>query len=335
MPTKLNSSGQQQNYDKSTGRYAKMSVDNVARVLNGDKPIETKNIRPYYREYIDKKFAELDEQDIEYLNEQKNSASTLFDELKDYIGDTSRLTEDEVDYFREKLKEYGVNDEYSKEAVLENNKKVYDAFRESFENKGQERELKELEKFYKIATEKGWRISESPYSTSVYALSPYDQITWGYKPEGSLRFGNHWNFVSRGELHEETDDSFLSNGYKTGVYESGRYVNTGGKTWFSQEDVNEDDIYDNPDIQDWFTDMYGEDIEDMRNYRASKLASEYIDYNGANYIKTIDVDGNKEETENIGKIGNKYYIFNIKTDRYDTQIDDAMEITDFDEVINK
>lgn len=41
-------------------------------------------------------------------------------------------------------------------------------------------------------------ISKSPYSYSFYDTT---EKTWGYTPEGSMRFSDHWNFVSRGETH--------------------------------------------------------------------------------------------------------------------------------------
>ena len=296
MPTKLNSSGQQQNYDKSTGRYAKMSVDNVARVLNGDKPIYNENIRDEYRNYIDKSFAQLTKDDIEYLNDKAKSGSILFDRIKNGLGNSSDLTEDEIDYFRDKLKEYGINDEYPKDKILKDNEAFYNNYKRMFvNNKKAEQQLKELDKFYKIANEKGWKISESPYSTSAYALNPYDNITWGYKPEGSLRFSDHWNFISRGELHEETDDSFLSESIKTGVYENGRYVNTEGRTFFEKKEVDNDEIYNNSDLKKWFNSEYGGNI---RDYDASKLVSEYINQRpksrwsietGAEYEKIIDI----------------------------------------------
>ena len=41
-------------------------------------------------------------------------------------------------------------------------------------------------------------INKSPYSSTYYNVP---EITWDYKPEGSLRISDHWNFVSRGTKH--------------------------------------------------------------------------------------------------------------------------------------
>lgn len=53
----------------------------------------------------------------------------------------------------------------------------------------------------KIAREEKLDISSSPYSLSTYALEEGEEITWGYKPIGSYRVSDHWNFESRGEIH--------------------------------------------------------------------------------------------------------------------------------------
>lgn len=41
-------------------------------------------------------------------------------------------------------------------------------------------------------------VSRSPYSDSYYDSKDID---WGYKPIGSLRISDHWNFVSQNEIH--------------------------------------------------------------------------------------------------------------------------------------
>lgn len=52
---------------------------------------------------------------------------------------------------------------------------------------------------------KDWNIiSKSPYSNSYYNS---DDIDWDYKPEGSLRLSDHWNFESNGEIHCKLDNT--------------------------------------------------------------------------------------------------------------------------------
>lgn len=49
-------------------------------------------------------------------------------------------------------------------------------------------------------------LNGSPYSNSFYNS---DDIDWNYKPEGSIRISDHWNFKSYGNKHcqlENTDE---------------------------------------------------------------------------------------------------------------------------------
>jgi hypothetical protein len=51
-------------------------------------------------------------------------------------------------------------------------------------------------------------ISKSPYSDSFYSTT---DINWGYKPDGSYRVSDHWNFRTRGNLHCRTDKPVSNN----------------------------------------------------------------------------------------------------------------------------
>lgn len=65
-------------------------------------------------------------------------------------------------------------------------------------------------------------VNKSPYSKSCYNSKDID---WNYKPEGSLRISDHWNFKSRGEKHcllAETDE-FINNYWMLARYENGKY----------------------------------------------------------------------------------------------------------------
>lgn len=61
--------------------------------------------------------------------------------------------------------------------------------------------------------------TKSPYSFSFYNSS---DISWGYKPENSLRVADHWNFESNGSLHCETTSGFTT-GWAVGQYKNGKY----------------------------------------------------------------------------------------------------------------
>ena len=70
---------------------------------------------------------------------------------------------------------------------------------------------------------KNWYvITKSPYSESFYSS---DQIDWGFKPEGSLRVSDHWNFTRQnGRIHCVTDKEVINNKdvciarYEKGIY---------------------------------------------------------------------------------------------------------------------
>lgn len=62
--------------------------------------------------------------------------------------------------------------------------------------------------------------SKSPYSNSFYNSK---EISWEYKPEGSLRLSDHWNFWSREAVHCVTDDPEFTDGWAVGEYHNGKY----------------------------------------------------------------------------------------------------------------
>lgn len=63
--------------------------------------------------------------------------------------------------------------------------------------------------------------SKSPYSQSYYSSS---NIDWNYKPEGSLRVSDHWNFTDMyGVTHCKTTDGKLCQGWAVGRYTDGKY----------------------------------------------------------------------------------------------------------------
>lgn len=77
--------------------------------------------------------------------------------------------------------------------------------------------------FYNILFDmfKDWDVvNVSPYSASTY--NSYN-ISWGYKPEGSLRIADHWNFESHGDKHclmedETRNDHTMLCKYVNGIY---------------------------------------------------------------------------------------------------------------------
>ncbi len=71
-----------------------------------------------------------------------------------------------------------------------------------------------------------WEIvNSSPYSSSYYNAN---NISWGSKPEGSLRISDHWNFKTRGgdEIHCKLKGikDYQSNRWILAKYENGEYI---------------------------------------------------------------------------------------------------------------
>lgn len=58
-----------------------------------------------------------------------------------------------------------------------------------------------IEIFKEIA--KFENVNKSPYSMSFYN----EEVDWNYKPQGSLRISDHWNFYSEGEKHCELEET--------------------------------------------------------------------------------------------------------------------------------
>lgn len=65
-------------------------------------------------------------------------------------------------------------------------------------------------------------INKSPYSLSYYNVP---NVTWDYKPEGSLRISDHWNFISHGEKHciLEGVEEKVENNWMLAKYIDGKY----------------------------------------------------------------------------------------------------------------
>lgn len=65
-------------------------------------------------------------------------------------------------------------------------------------------------------------INKSPYSNSFYNIPG---VTWDYKPEGSLRISDHWNFISKEKKHCILDsrEELIENYWLLAKYNEGKY----------------------------------------------------------------------------------------------------------------
>lgn len=65
-------------------------------------------------------------------------------------------------------------------------------------------------------------INKSPFSDSYYNTN---EITWDYKPEGSIRISDHWNFISKGKLHCQLSNTtdYIEDCWYMAQYKEGKY----------------------------------------------------------------------------------------------------------------
>ncbi len=138
---------------------------------------------------------------VEYLTKNYyevlcDSKYLKFNELKE---NNIKITKEQVNY---------INDFIRNEYLL--NKEVFNKY------------LKVCLVFSNEKAKNKYMSSQSPNSASTYALKITDEISWGHKPEQSLRISDHWNFKSGGLMHCETEDSNF-NDFAVAVYENGTY----------------------------------------------------------------------------------------------------------------
>lgn len=114
--------------------------------------------------------------------------------------------------------------------IFDNAQEKCDFLKNYEAHKNTYRKIKLLKSLKKSSFPKGvieelnsWEIvSKSPYSSSFYNTN---NISWGYKPEGSLRISNHWNFESCGEKHcrLNTTEEYIHNTWILARYNNGIY----------------------------------------------------------------------------------------------------------------
>lgn len=111
----------------------------------------------------------------------------------------------------------------------EEEKRIYLEKLTAIEKEKEERNKKYMEMCLSLlpkeaaAEIKSWEIiNKSPYSNSFYNS---EHIDWGYKPEGSLRLSDHWNFgedIKHCRLN--TTSEYISGTWILARYENGIYV---------------------------------------------------------------------------------------------------------------
>ena len=61
--------------------------------------------------------------------------------------------------------------------------------------------LRYINKLKDIKDKENLICTKSPYGDTLYLHKEDEYIDWDYKPEGSYRFSDHWNFTSEGTKH--------------------------------------------------------------------------------------------------------------------------------------
>ena len=138
-----------------------------------------------------------------------------YQEVKDYLKENKKVKQVYVSFENEDEKNIYLEKKAKIERAIARKEKLLE--KERIKNAILSLPLKAQE------IVKKWRIiSMSPYSTSFYNKNG---ITWGKKPNGSLRLSNHWNFYSQGEIHCKlnTTNNYLSNTWILAEYNNGIY----------------------------------------------------------------------------------------------------------------
>lgn len=75
------------------------------------------------------------------------------------------------------------------------------------------------ERFLSLVEQNDLNVWTSPYSQSVYAFDGDEEITWGYKPEGSYRIADHWNFDGHCITECGTQQELMICKFENGIYQ--------------------------------------------------------------------------------------------------------------------
>nr|DAT46559.1 MAG TPA: hypothetical protein [Caudoviricetes sp.] len=171
----------------------------------------------------------------------RDASYDLQEQLKSYMDDLSRMRDqpnNAIDFFmsKNKLNDHPLN-RYSLNRIFDKNlgTNFGDLAHLAYQNKMSALNKMEMLGAYdsrlgtsrEIPTEliddmlKMDTVNKSPYSASFY--NDWD-ISWGHKPQGSLRVSDHWNFPSQGKTHARIKDNpDFKQGWALGQYDNGLY----------------------------------------------------------------------------------------------------------------
>lgn len=167
---------------------------------------------------FNKKGNELSDKNItEIYNEYKNIIQEYSDKSDPYFLSDKKSDQKKFD---EIMKERDSTvEKFIKEKFSATNDKEMEKYKDMFQRA--KVEGMPIEASYEITK---WEIvNSSPYSSSYYNAN---DISWGSKPEGSLRISDHWNFESNGEIHCKLKGikEYQSNRWILAKYKNGEYI---------------------------------------------------------------------------------------------------------------
>ena len=194
---------------------------------------------------------------VSYINQVKQSKSVSPN--FDFLVKHPQLIKDFVEPFEERVDEGRIRNAfiqaYKRQEFMDEAKNVYDTIKQKqnqiLENQTQYiRKSKEryknahndeyiyyknkknnYDKFEQLAQKHNYVITISPYSNSAYAIPKGEKVDWGYKPEGSFRVSDHWNweggsrvengkFFRKIECPTNTGENF---GMAVAIFKNGKY----------------------------------------------------------------------------------------------------------------
>lgn len=145
------------------------------------------------------------------------------------FGLEKKGTEKEIlEYFNYEIKKNNIRLEEQKEfeKLTSKEQMIFNLCKEK--NEENEKSInKYIELILTVEEKKGWKFSNSPYSNSFYYLPENENISWSYKPEGSLRISNHWSFEANGEIHCEIEGEIEVQELTICIFKNGFYERVG------------------------------------------------------------------------------------------------------------
>jgi hypothetical protein len=145
-----------------------------------------KKLREFEKNYGDNRQRVIDN----YKREIKENTQNL-DRAINLPGQNPKRREEKIELYTRKIEEAKIElSEFEKTTI---------------EDEPQFEQYLYVSKMLELTRKNDFKISESPYSDSIYSLPKDEKIDWGKKPEYSYRVADHWNWEQDGKIHCPTE----------------------------------------------------------------------------------------------------------------------------------